>query len=237
MRSASSRQRLPPATTTALLKAGDARAEFARDDRGPVTRQARKPAIETALLQLFWRTALTADLPCGVSAGGPAGSRRSSAPRPTQKIPICRMFSTGATGLEPATSGVTGLFYRYHDWRRLPCYRSSMRVCGSRTLIFTRSHRLDFARLLPFCCPNVSQPRRTTSPISVMVRRCAFRRESRPASPWSGLRSLRVGGLEFGREWPFRRSARSCEPKAHGTWARRSGEVRCLRSRASGPRR
>jgi hypothetical protein len=25
-----------------------------------------------------------------------------------QKIPICRMFSTGATGLEPATSGVTG---------------------------------------------------------------------------------------------------------------------------------
>ena len=25
-----------------------------------------------------------------------------------QKMPICRLFSTGATGLEPATSGVTG---------------------------------------------------------------------------------------------------------------------------------
>jgi len=31
---------------------------------------------------------------------------------------------TRATGLEPATSGVTGLFYPYDDWRRLPCYRS-----------------------------------------------------------------------------------------------------------------
>jgi hypothetical protein len=30
----------------------------------------------------------------------------------------------GATGLEPATSGVTGLFYRYDDWRRLTRYRS-----------------------------------------------------------------------------------------------------------------
>jgi hypothetical protein len=25
-----------------------------------------------------------------------------------QKMPLCRMFVTGATGLEPATSGVTG---------------------------------------------------------------------------------------------------------------------------------
>jgi hypothetical protein len=27
-----------------------------------------------------------------------------------QKMPTCRMFSTGATGLEPATSGVTGRY-------------------------------------------------------------------------------------------------------------------------------
>ena len=31
---------------------------------------------------------------------------------------------TGATGLEPATSGVTGMFHRYDDWRRLTRYRS-----------------------------------------------------------------------------------------------------------------
>ena len=35
-------------------------------------------------------------------------SRRSIAPNERQKMPICRVFSTGATGLEPATSGVTG---------------------------------------------------------------------------------------------------------------------------------
>jgi hypothetical protein len=39
-------------------------------------------------------------------------------------MPICRMFSTGATGLEPATSGVTGLFHGDDDWRRLTRYRS-----------------------------------------------------------------------------------------------------------------
>jgi hypothetical protein len=31
---------------------------------------------------------------------------------------------TGATRLEPATSGVTGVFHRYDDWRRLTRYRS-----------------------------------------------------------------------------------------------------------------
>src|SRR5215210_2144808 len=57
MRATSSRQRLPPATTTASLKAGDARAGFARDDRGPVARLARKPATENRALQRFWRAA------------------------------------------------------------------------------------------------------------------------------------------------------------------------------------
>jgi hypothetical protein len=57
-----------------------------------------------------------------------AGGRREAGGRlrliGQQKMPICRMFSTGATGLEPATSGVTGLFHEYDDWRRLTCYRS-----------------------------------------------------------------------------------------------------------------
>ena len=40
----------------------------------------------------------------GRKAGGRLRQNRQ------QKIPICREFSTGATGLEPATSGVTGHF-------------------------------------------------------------------------------------------------------------------------------
>jgi hypothetical protein len=44
---------------------------------------------------------------CGMSAGR-AGSRRSFAPIQATKDAVCRMFSAGATGLEPATSGVTG---------------------------------------------------------------------------------------------------------------------------------
>ncbi len=33
--------------------------------------------------------------------------------------PFAGLFRTGATGLEPATSGVTGLFREDDDWRRL----------------------------------------------------------------------------------------------------------------------
>jgi hypothetical protein len=33
-------------------------------------------------------------------------------------------IETGATGLEPATSGVTGLFHGNDDWRRWTRYRS-----------------------------------------------------------------------------------------------------------------
>ncbi len=50
-----------------------------------------------------------------------AGGRLRQSRR--QKILVCRTF-TGATGLEPETSGVTGLFYRYDDWLRLTRYRS-----------------------------------------------------------------------------------------------------------------
>ncbi len=38
----------------------------------------------------------------GWKAGGRLRQKRQ------RKMPLCRMFSTGATGLEPATSGVTG---------------------------------------------------------------------------------------------------------------------------------
>jgi len=37
-----------------------------------------------------------------------------------RKMPICRMFSTGATGLEPATSGVTGRV-GHNDAQRRTC--------------------------------------------------------------------------------------------------------------------
>jgi hypothetical protein len=57
LRSAWSRHTSLPATTTASLKAGDARAGFGRDDRGPLARLARKPTEENAILQLFCRAA------------------------------------------------------------------------------------------------------------------------------------------------------------------------------------
>jgi hypothetical protein len=51
-------------------------------------------------------------LPAG-TRGRPVSGRvqrdsQRSAPRWATKQPLCRRFSTGATGLEPATSGVTG---------------------------------------------------------------------------------------------------------------------------------
>jgi hypothetical protein len=60
---------------------------------------------------------LAGDLSCGITAGGrrEAGGRLRQGRQ--QKIPICRMFSTGATGLEPATSGVTGRI-GYNDAQR-----------------------------------------------------------------------------------------------------------------------
>jgi hypothetical protein len=63
---------------------------------------------------------------------------------------ICK---TGATGLEPATSGVTGLFYGSDDWRRLTRDRS-IRTASRSSTSATRNppwvcFRTFAARLLP----------------------------------------------------------------------------------------
>jgi hypothetical protein len=84
---------------------------------------------------------------------GIAGSRRSLAPRRTIKLAELQVF-TGATGLEPATSGVTGLSHGYDDWRRLTRYRSIHAVLRGGRCFCARSRRLAFGRLLPFCCPD-----------------------------------------------------------------------------------
>ena len=57
-------------------------------------------------------------------------SRRSFAPRRVTKMPICRYFA-GATGLEPATSGVTGRVghddvQRRASWNGLICRHFSL---------------------------------------------------------------------------------------------------------------
>ncbi len=77
---------------------------------------------------------LAADLPCGISSGGRGKASGRLRQDRQQKISICRMFSTGATGLEPATSGVTGLFEGNDDWRRLTRNRSihaALRASGA----------------------------------------------------------------------------------------------------------
>jgi hypothetical protein len=87
----------------------DVRRIRARDLRGMTegqwlawpNRRQKMPVCSTFGVQL------AADLPCAISPG----SRREAGGRLRQecqqKIAICRMFSAGATGLEPATSGVT----------------------------------------------------------------------------------------------------------------------------------
>jgi hypothetical protein len=55
------------------------------------------------------------DLALGSARDGSVG-RRSFAPCWKQEMPICRSF-TGATGLEPATSGVTGRSWRFRAER------------------------------------------------------------------------------------------------------------------------
>ena len=44
--------------------------------------------------------------------------------------PFAGLFRTGATGLEPATSGVTGLFHDHDDWRRSTRNRAIHAVLG-----------------------------------------------------------------------------------------------------------
>jgi hypothetical protein len=78
---------------------------------------------------------LAADLSCGISAGGrrEAGGRLRQDRQ--QKHPICRIFSTGATGLEPATSGVTGRSWWFRPdrgWAGIPCVSRAFQLwrCG-----------------------------------------------------------------------------------------------------------
>jgi hypothetical protein len=63
------------------------------------------------------------------------------------------LSETGATGLEPATSGVTGLFHGYDDWRKLTAIALLMRLSGLQRLVHAGFNSLGFERLLPFCCP------------------------------------------------------------------------------------
>jgi hypothetical protein len=66
----------------------------------------------------------------GLHPSGKRGSKRSTSEAPfassqaTNYCDLQALYEAGATGLEPATSGVTGLFHEYDDWRRLTCYRS-----------------------------------------------------------------------------------------------------------------
>jgi hypothetical protein len=71
-----------------------------------------------------------------------------------QKIPICRMCSAGATGLEPATSGVTGLFHRDDAWPRLTRNRSidtALRASGVRFV-----HDC-LGSISSVCCPSAAR--------------------------------------------------------------------------------
>lgn len=74
-----------------------------------------------------------AGLSCGIDAGSmEAGGRLCL--RERQKISICRCFTTGATRTRDLRCGSAGF------WQ----------------LICARLRRLDFERLLPFCCPTIS---------------------------------------------------------------------------------
>ena len=61
---------------------------------------------------------------------------------------------TGATGLEPATSGVTGHFEGRDGWRPLRRNRSSHAAFSAFPRFDSASlSEHDFRRLLPVCCP------------------------------------------------------------------------------------
>jgi hypothetical protein len=113
------------------------------------------PATEHCDLQRF-------SIPAYFSAGssaGPARNRRSFAPSLATKSADLQAILAGATGLEPATSGVTGMFQGSDDWRRLTRNRSihaPLRAFGH--VNCARLRRPDFERLLPFCCPSVRFP-------------------------------------------------------------------------------
>ena len=110
--------------------------------------------------------------PCRPAAGSArdyveAGGRLR--PSRQQKMPLCRMFSAGATGLELATSGVTGLFHRYDDWRRWSRNRAIMGLLGLSAIRFRKvdgSRFWTFAdRLLPaIACTTRTRTTTRTAP-------------------------------------------------------------------------
>ena len=127
-------------------------------------------------------------------------SRRSQAARAPENMPICRYF-TGATGLEPATSGVTGRV-RHHDaWRRA---RSNQLICRlfsptrrfrSAWLSQTRSRLLGHEWATKYCRPG--QRRQA----QVRCHGCAEERgiSSRPP-PYHPLGRRRAGGTAARRD-------------------------------------
>jgi hypothetical protein len=111
---------------------------------------------------------LAADLPCGTSAAAGEKPAVGCAGADNRNSDL-QDVSTGATGLEPATSGVTGLFHRYDDWRRLTRYRSIHAGLRALRADLCTMRRLDFGRFLPFCCPDAAWSSRRRYPPSVML--------------------------------------------------------------------
>jgi hypothetical protein len=116
-----------------------------------------------------------------------------SSPAQTTECEICRINSeTGATGLEPATSGVTGLFHRYNDWRRWSRNRSiragPRAICVDSRTIAQARFRAFAALLLPRRCTLESR----RLPASMILRRTLFR-------PWSvgGTRRTQTGRVAW----------------------------------------
>jgi hypothetical protein len=140
--------------TKHVRRNGHARAGSARDDPRTDGAPSAKPATEHVRLQHFLRPR-----PLLVSRAGLAreiGGRPAVVCAKTgqQKVRICRMFSTGATGLEPATSGVTGRFEgrRINDGgRAIALLMGDYGKAASRS---AWSGEPEFRRLLPVCCPS-----------------------------------------------------------------------------------
>ena len=98
--------------TERLLHFGPVRAVRVRGVRDG-SRASRWPGCESACKHACFSS-------CRISAGicAEAGGRLR---RDRQhKMPICRVFLAGATGLEPATSGVTGRSWRFRAERGFP---------------------------------------------------------------------------------------------------------------------
>jgi hypothetical protein len=112
-----------------------------------------RPVIRSAGISCFGRrrAAILGRFACGICAGCREGGGRLR-PVVRQKMPICRVF-TGATGLEPATSGVTGHFQDRDmddDGHRIALFMGFLGSARQRTRMVERSEIGRFAaRLLP----------------------------------------------------------------------------------------